>query len=353
MSGSRLLFFFSVVLFGLIGVLSFFQEPEEPEGIAIVYPGQESTVGNTSGSTDSPVVEVSTTVSPPRVAVSPLGVIEAKSETGVAHQIPIAEAGVEISEVNRVDLLLFNKGEGKLSSIVETVTYKSIVPWKKGRAAWLVDYAGHYKTHSHFIARSLTGKSDYFTGNVNNGDRFNVYRSDKEISFHLVIDVSRTKMLLYVIDGESKERTLLKTYLVGLGRPDPTKDSGSLTPLGKYKLGSRTAIFKPKAMGSFNGARTEMVTVFGSRWIPFEEAIAGCTAPAKGFGIHGVPWKLEGGEYKEQKDTVGRYESDGCIRMLTEDVEELFAIISMKDTVVELVDDFRKAQLPGTEKTLN
>lgn len=334
MSGSRLLFMFAVILFGLIGVMSLFQEPEESEEVVIVYPGQES-VATTTPSDPQPQPQITT---PPSFG---------------NHQLPVADSTVEIPEVNRVDQLLFGKGDGKLDSVVETVTYKSLVPWKKGKAAWLVDYASHYKTHSHFLARSLTGKNDYFTGNVNNGDRFNVYRSDKDVSFHLLIDVSRTKMLLYVIDGQNNERTLLRTYTVGLGRPDSTKESGSLSPLGKFKLGSRTAIFKPKSMGVFNGARTEMVTVFGSRWIPFDSEIAGCTAPAKGFGIHGVPWKNEGGEYKEQRDTVGRYESDGCIRMLTEDVEELFAIISMRDAVVELVDDFRKAQLPGTEKTFN
>lgn len=245
---------------------------------------------------------------------------------------------------------LFNKQEGKLP-IVETITYKSRVQWQKGRPAWLSDYASHFATSRHFIARSLNGKADYFKQEIAEGDQFNVLKPDINLNFHLLIDISRNKMWFYAIDADKNERILLKTYKVGLGRPDSQKTSGLLTPIGKYSLGNKIAIYKPKTMGFHNGQQIEMVTVFGSRWIPFEKEIADCSSPAKGFGIHGVPWNLDKkGEPSEDISSLGKYESDGCIRLATVDIEELFAIIITKPTIVELVRDFHDAKLQGIEK---
>ena len=244
---------------------------------------------------------------------------------------------------------LFRKVDPKLS-IVETVTYKSRVPWLPGRAAWVADYASHFKTSRHFIARSLNGKRDYFKQDVAVGDRFNVLRSDRDIRFHLVIDVTRSKMWFYCHCGDNDERILLKTYPVGLGRVDSSQPSGLLTPLGTYTLGEKVAIHKAKQMGQYNNQKVEMIRIFGTRWIPFAEEVVGCTALAKGFGIHGVPW-CEGtsGELIEDRACIGKHEGDGCIRLLSEDIEELFSIIITKPTTVQLVKNFFDAQLPGHE----
>lgn len=252
-------------------------------------------------------------------------------------------------EVERVEQL-FNKTGPRLP-IVETITYKSRVGWQKGRPVWLSDYALHYGTSKHFIARSLNGNKDYFKQDVAEGDRFNVLRPGKKINFYLLIDTSRNKMWFYYIDLGTNERVLLKTYAVGLGRFDSSKASGMLTPLGKYTLGSKIAIYKPKMMGFYNGAKTEMIRVFGTRWLPFDKDLGGSTAPAVGFGIHGVPWITgDKGELVENLSSLGKYESDGCIRLSTNDMEELYAIVITRPTIVELVKDFYEAKLPGVEK---
>jgi hypothetical protein len=243
---------------------------------------------------------------------------------------------------------LFNKGEPKLP-FVETITYKSRVSWLKGRPAWLSDYASYYGTSRHFIARSLNGKPDYIKQDIVEGDSFNVFSKNKNIQFHLLIDITRSKMWFYVFDQDKNELTLLKTYRVGLGRFDSQRASGLLTPLGKYSLGNKVAIYRPKVEGYYNGRKIEMMRVFGSRWIPFEKEISGCTAPAKGLGIHGVPWVANAaGVLVEDTSSLGKYESDGCVRLATEDVEELFAILLTKPTVIELVKDFHDAKLPGS-----
>ncbi len=258
-----------------------------------------------------------------------------------------SDSALEIDKV----ALLFALDSTKLP-IVETISYTSRVPWLKGRPAWISDYASHYETSRHFIARSLNKKIDYFSQKVGPGDKFNVFKKDKNLRFHLLIDLTKAKMRFYYIDMDSNERTLLKTYRIGVGRVDPQRKSGFLTPIGKYELGDRIAIYKPGAMGFFQDTKTEMIRVFGTRWIPFEKELEGCTESAKGFGLHGAPWGIDPvtGALIEDKSKIGKYDSDGCIRLAQEDIEELFAIIITKPTVVELVKNFEDAKLPGVEK---
>jgi hypothetical protein len=253
-----------------------------------------------------------------------------------------------LPETDRVNEF-FNKTEPKFP-IVQTITYKSRVPWQKGRPAWLSDYASHFSTSRHFIARSLNGKPDYLKQDISEGGRFNVLNPDKNINFYLLIDTSRSKMWFYYLDLDTNKRVLVKTYQVGLGRIDSTKPSGLLTPLGKYSLGDKVAIYKPKMTGFHSGKKMELIRVFGTRWIPFHREIGESTASPEGFGIHGVPWITnEQGELSENIECLGKYESDGCIRLATRDMEELFAIIITRPTTIELVKDFYEADLPGEE----
>lgn len=329
----KILAVFALVLFVTIGVA------------AIVKKTKKST----------PIVKTSVkTASPIEVDLSEYELKPQKPVQVASAQIkgsPSVQSNKEkkIPHADRVEEF-FNKGEPKFP-IVETITYRSRVPWQKGRPAWLSDYASHYSTSRHFIARSLNGKPDYFKQNVAEGDRFNVLKKDKNIHFYLLIDTSLSKMWFYYIDQDTQERVLIKDYLVGLGRADPTSSSGSLTPLGKYTLGQKIAIYKPKMNGIHNGEKIEMIRVFGTRWIPFDKEISDTTGPAKGIGIHGVPWKINGkGELEEDCSSLGKRQSDGCIRLSTKDMEELFAIIITKPTLVELVTSFDQAKLPGVER---
>ncbi len=245
---------------------------------------------------------------------------------------------------------LFTTGNGKLP-IVDTVTYTSSVSWLKGRPAWIADYATHYGTSRHFIARSLNGRPDYFSQKVSEGKKFNVFSANKRIHFYLLADISRLKMAFYYVDLDTNERVLLKTYKIAAGRLDESKPSGTLTPLGRYSLGDKVAIYQPGIFGFVQDKKLEMVQVFGTRWIPFDQPLENATSPAKGYGIYGAPWVNDGRSPQliENRECVGKYETDGGIRMLSEDLEELFAIILTKPTFIEIVKDFRTAKLPGVE----
>ncbi len=93
-----------------------------------------------------------------------------------------------------------------------------------------------------------------------------------------------------------------------------------------------------------------MIRVFGTRWIPFEKEIEGCSEPAKGFGLHGLPWTSDPTSGALVESKMSRYDSDGCIRLAQEDIEEIFSIVITKPTTVELVRDFHEAKLPGVER---
>jgi len=245
---------------------------------------------------------------------------------------------------------LFTLGPSKFP-IVETITYSSSAPWLKGRPAWLVDYASYYNTSRHFIARSLNGKPDYFSQKISEGSRFNVFRTDKRIQFYLLADISRCKMGFYYVDLETNERILIKTYSVGLGRPDSRSSSGTLTPLGRYSLGSHVAVYTAGVEGYYHDQKVEMMRVFGTRWIPFDQKVERASVPAKGYGLQGAPFSFDQktGQYVENRACIGAYDSDGCIRLASEDMEELFSIVISKPAFIEIVKDFHEAKLPGKE----
>jgi lipoprotein-anchoring transpeptidase ErfK/SrfK len=315
----------SFLVFGVITAMSFTKKRKN----SVIYTAKPQSVQEV-------VIEK------PQVSYNKV-VQEVKSEEKL-EEIVVKE---EVLDVDNIDFL-FTTDIAKLP-FVETITYTSRVPWLSGRPAWIADYAAHYETTRHFIARSLNKKNDYFTQKVSPGDRFNVLK--KDVSFHLLIDLNRSQMRFYAIDEKENKRYLLKAYNVGLGRKEAKKSSGLLTPKGKFLLGSKVAIYKPGTMGYFQDKQIEMLRVFGTRWMPFEKEVENCTEGAKGFGIHGAPWFNDVGtsDLTEDRDKIGKYESDGCIRLFSEDIEELFAIIISKPTTVELVSDFSEATLPGEE----
>lgn len=340
MAVARIFVIASVALFGTIGA------------VAIVKKSQaKKSEANKSVQSQPIEINLESFQSGPVKAVQieqKIAVEQPAAANDASTRAPATRLKPEIPEYDRVELL-FKKNSPL--PIVQTIAYKSHVSWKSGRSAWLVDYASHYKTHLHFIARSMNGRADYQPKAATDGQNFNVLASNINFYFYLVIDLSRCKLWLYAVMPDTQERVPLKTYRVGLGRLDNGKTSGALTPIGKYQLGSRIAVFQPKMMGNHRGKRVELITVFGTRWIPFEKELDGCSEPAKGYGIHGTPWQInsEGG-LADTTAGLGKYESDGCIRLSAQDIEEIFSIVSTHNTIVELVPEFEMAKLPGKEK---
>lgn len=337
MSFPKIIFIGTCVLFVSIGAVGLWKKMSKPNAIVatevVVAPPKKEVVQE----------EAKVKVERPHIVLAPTP----KQEVQPPPSAPIV-VKEEFPNIDRI-FQLFTTGPTKLP-IVETLTYSTTVPWLKGRPAWIADYASHYNTSRHFIARSLNGKADYFTQKISSGSKFNVFRKDKNINFYLLVDITRCKMGFYYVDLDTNERVLLKTYSIGLGALDEQSPSGILTPLGKFSLGSKVGIYKPGTMGYFHDQKVEMIQVFGTRWLPFDQELEGATSASKGFGIHGTPWNLQkSGQLMECKELIGKYDSDGCIRLLQDDIEELFSIVITKPSYVVIVKDFKEAKLPGNE----
>lgn len=343
----------AVVLFTIIGGAAYLKRPASSPAASVKKEAARNPVQPTSSPlTETSVVAVPAKPLPQKEAVQPSRAEVKKAAAETAATVPVTVPQSSHDDFPIIDRVfqLFTTGPSKLP-IVETINYASSVPWLKGRPAWVADYAAHYNTSRHFIARSLNGKADYFSQKVFEGSKFNVFRKDKRIQFYLLVDISRSKMGFYYIDLDTNERVLLKTYRVGLGRLDPSRPSGSLTPLGRYALGDKVAIYQPGTMSYVLDQKVEMIRIFGTRWIPFEQEIERATASAKGYGIYGAPWNLDNktGKWNELRECIGKYDTDGGIRLLSEDLEEIFSIIISKPSFIEIVKDFREAKLPGVE----
>ena len=350
MSLGKILAITAAVLLGFIGISAFFKESKDvPKEDEKTLPLQASSLQIHKKNSKNVIEPIEISLEPAiRVAQAEPVLPNLEKNAPELEKKPVevkrVVPAVELPDADRIHEL-FSTTSKKLP-FIETVTYKSRVAWQKGRPAWLSDYASYYGTSRHFIARSLNGTPDYFKQEIAEGNKFNVFKDNYPLEFQLVVDASRCKMWLYAISGEAREKILIKTYPVSLGRPDSSKESGILTPLGKFKLGSRIAIYKPKVIGHYKGQKTEMIQVFGTRWIPFETEIGETTLPAKGFGLHGVPWtKAKNGELEEDITSLGKFESDGCVRMATSDMEEVYAIVITKPAYIELVKDFSQSEL--------
>ena len=347
----------TATLFSMIGIAAFVKKGRA-QSVTAIAPLKE-----TASISETPVVSIP--VKPPAVQ-EVVSKKSAKEKKGKGKEVQLASASItapaasslprpvltakdDFPAIDRI-FQLFTTGSSKLP-IIETITYASSVPWLKGRPAWIADYATYYSTSRHFIARSLNGKPDYFSQKVSEGSRFNVFRKDKKIQFYLLVDVSRCKMGFYYVDLDTNERVLLKTYRVGLGRLDPSTPSGTLTPLGRYSLGNRVAIYKPGMMGFYQDQKVEMIRVFGTRWIPLDQEVERTTALAKGYGLQGAPWTVDPAtaQILENRNSIGAYDSNGCVILASDDIEELFAIVLTKPTFIEIVKDFHEAKLPGVE----
>lgn len=118
--------------------------------------------------------------------------------------------------------------------------------------------------------------------------------------------VSKTDLLMTLkADGE-----LVKTYKVGIGRDNST-------PVGQFKLVNRIVDPVWYKTGAIVPAGSQE-NILGTRWMGFSEP---------GYGIHGTVDNLPIQEQKTQ----------GCLRMMNNEVEELFIIVPV-GTEITIVD---------------
>ncbi|RMD80523.1 MAG: L,D-transpeptidase, partial [Lentisphaerae bacterium] len=125
------------------------------------------------------------------------------------------------------------------------------------------------------------------------------------------IRVSKSKYVLLLYDGDR----LVMAWRVGLGKQNRT-------PEGKFVIVDK--VINPDW---YRGGRRikfgDPENPLGVRWMALKGTEAK-TATCVGYGIHGT-W---------DRDSLGKNRSNGCIRMLNEDVTDLFDILPQRGTPV-------------------
>jgi lipoprotein-anchoring transpeptidase ErfK/SrfK len=135
----------------------------------------------------------------------------------------------------------------------------------------------------------------------------------------IVVSLEDRKLAL-VEDGQVK-----KVYTVAIGKPSTPSPVGTFTILRRVKNPVYQHDGKVIEPGPANPV--------GTRWMGLS---------VKGYGIHGT----------NEPKSIGKAASHGCIRMARKDLEEMYELVSVGDTV-ELIGQRNEetAQLFGEQKS--
>jgi len=125
-----------------------------------------------------------------------------------------------------------------------------------------------------------------------------------------VIEIDLSDKLLFL----KYKGLIVKKYPVGIGAPETP------TPTGDFVI--RNKIVNPTWYSPEGPIPPgDPRNLLGTRWM----GISSDKIPlSRGYGIHGT----------SEPETIGKAESDGCIRMFNEDVEELFGLVTIGTPVI-------------------
>ncbi len=186
----------------------------------------------------------------------------------------------------------------RLESLLQEINFKIItnpvpvegktVEYKVKPGDTLYGIAKRFGTTVEFIKL----RNHLHTNVIRPGQILSIYTG----KFSIVVDKSQNLLMLYS-DGE-----LVKTYKVSTGKDDKT-------PEGEFKI-----VTKLKNPTFFHNGKAippgDPDNILGTRWLGLDYGNGS-------YGIHGTT----------HPESIGTYETNGCIRMKNEDVEELFALV--------------------------
>lgn len=142
----------------------------------------------------------------------------------------------------------------------------------------------------------------------------NKYRTDIRVgerlkiikgTFNILVDKSDFTLTVLL------NNDYIKQYKVGTGKDDKT-------PLGDFEIAEKMkepTWYADDGIYEFGHPKN----VLGTRWIGFKDKPG-----IYGYGIHGTA----------APDSIGKMESNGCIRLKNEDVEELYSFVTENTKVV-------------------
>jgi len=162
----------------------------------------------------------------------------------------------------------------------------------------LIKIAKKYSTTVDLIKKANGLKSDL----IMPGMKLKV----QNIPFSILIDKSQSVLTLLLGDE------VIKTYIVSTGK-------NNSTPVGTFKI--RDKLVRPVWYNHGVAVPADSPeNVLGSRWM-------GLTTEESGYGIHGTI----------EPESIGYQCTDGCVRMINEEVDELYTIVpvGMSVTIID------------------
>ncbi len=137
--------------------------------------------------------------------------------------------------------------------------------------------------------------------------------------FHAVISKREFRMDIHL--GQGADRVYVCSFPVGLGEYNGT-------PVGIFKVRSNSKVINPEWVNPRTGERfrrDDPLNPIGERWIGLE----GLSEPVKNMAHYGIHGTID-------LDSIGKNESMGCIRLLPEDIELVYELLTSKASVIEI-----------------
>ncbi len=135
----------------------------------------------------------------------------------------------------------------------------------------------------------------------------------KAVTGKFRLEISKSTRVLRLMSGDS----VLNEYPIGTGK-------FGKTPVGKFTVGKK--IVEPPWFPGDGRVIPygDPENVLGTRWMGLEDIEQDKELVTQGIGIHGT----------SDESSIGKESSEGCIRMLNRDVEELYDIIPEATEVI-------------------
>ena len=160
-------------------------------------------------------------------------------------------------------------------------------------------------------------------GNINKLDPNQIVAGERikliKGPFHGRVIKSAYRMDVYLV-GPDGLPLLVKSYRVGLGKEDST-------PLGKFQVGGKITNpdwRNPETYEYYPASAPD--NPIGEHWISMN-GVEDQTKDLKGYGLHGTI----------DPESIGKQASMGCVRLLSEDIEQVYHLFMPGQTTIEIL----------------